>query len=280
MSELATIAEADYRRSYGHHVFESVRGDTMSVVSGATYEDFWSTLSSGNDLGRLALTPELMTAPITALDQLATQRDMIEDRVAQVRELSADTPVTTFALGTATFNNPGERPANSLLFIRSGEVVAQVNKSHSASAAEKAVFTMRPQGGRNWLSHQVAALVCSDILGEAPIMLGVSTVLARGSDNPVPARKVPDSATTVLLSSCWAVPLLNGSMVETVPPEDRFKTALEYHVGLLFACRPNLEEVLVADRTVIGSEVTAPYIGHFTRRDPVAAPSLAFGGRC
>jgi hypothetical protein len=176
-------------------------------------------------------------------------------------------------LGTATFDSGADRPANSLVFIHKGRVVAQKNKAFSFFSVEKEVFTMRPASNRHTIHPRVAALVCSDILGEtSDPALYQGSLLMVGSDNQNPRQSVPFHAETALFSSCWAIPLTEDPRIDALMSrEDRFRSQLEGRIRRLFHARPFLKEVIVADRLAPISGVSAPYNGHFRRVNQAAS---------
>lgn len=270
-----------YERGYGVHPFPvegAVDSDpalqTVSVVSQPSWELFCSSIraSSRQSLGTIALGPELITFP-DGLKAIPHQRELIEDRVNQLRMISLDYPETTFVFGTPTFDDSrngskGHRPSNSVLFVQKGWVLAQHNKQYpSLGAGEKDVFTFEQE---ETLDHtidpSIAALVCSDIIGEAAsddtremLLSGV------GTD---PDKLIGDDVRTVLLSSSWAYPIkpdpLAGDLAMT---DGRFRNALEMRVGRFFEKHPNVREVIVADRVPAGiTGIKDPYNARFTSR--------------
>src|SRR5690606_4817265 len=96
------------------------------------------------------------------------------------------------------------RPANSVLFIQKGAVVAQHNKQYpSLTGDEKNVFTFqREVTGKRTIDPSIAVLICADIIGEAT---GKKTreMLLRGIGTD-PNQLIDEEVTTVLLSSSWA----------------------------------------------------------------------------
>lgn len=262
--------DVNYARSYGQHDFVAASGETVSVISAPVWEDFYRRLESSAQLGEFVLSPELITFTHTLEDIPAGQAD-IEARIDKIRELSRGRPDTTVVLGTPTFNNPHGRPANSLVFIAGGDIAAQTNKGFSFYPVEKQVFTLRQAAAARTTVQNFAGMVCSDVLGEGGNSAYVSRLLTEGSDEPNPGSKVTADTETVLLSACWAIPLLESITerpASSIDHEERFRSQLENRVALLFRSNPNLREVIVADRLVAGSEVKAPYNGHFTRRPP------------
>jgi hypothetical protein len=256
----AQTVEANYARSYGQHDFVATSGEVVSVVSEPTWESFYRRLESSERLGDFVLSPERITFPIGLNDIPASQAD-IERRIADVQELSLERPDTTIVLGTPTFNNPTGRPANSLIFITAGEVAAQTNKGFSTYPAEERVFTLRQATASRTTAQAFAGMVCSDILDERT---GNGYEVGGEQDS---VQKITADTRTVLLSACWAIPLVG--IPEAVMPsgnhESRFRRQLEGRIALLFSRNPGVREVIIADRLPPGSKLDAPYNGHFTR---------------
>lgn len=274
MSDVSTV-EFGFRRSFGRHDFTTSGGKSITVISEPTWEEFWETTSSATDLGQIVVSPELMTSPVQ-LDQVDASQRLIERRVAQVSELSRSRAGTTFALGSATFKNRSGRPANSVLFIKDGELIGQTNKAWSLSILEKKYFTLRPYSRSARLASKIVSLVCSDIIGERyasqpPVkdqnpVIGYREALLIGSDYHCPDKKVKAQTETVLLSSCWAVPL--SKLFETDPPaikDARYRRQLEISLASLFRMRPALLDVIIADRSIGDSSEQLPFIGQFRR---------------
>jgi hypothetical protein len=276
MSAPDLTVEFGFRRSFGRHDFTTAGGDSVTVIAEPTWEEFWDTTSTSADLGRIVLSPELMTSPLP-IDQIAGSKHLIGERIAQVRELSRSHAETTFALGTAAFNNQTGRPANSILLVKDGSVVGQNNKAWSLSSQEKSLFTFKAVHGPSRIAPHIATLVCSDIFGETstqrhPVYVGnrVATyrnTLLRGSDNQNPANKVGSQTETVLLSSCWAVPLMtNLSQGESpVAKDDWYRRQLESRLAMLFSLNPGLLDIIIADRSTGVSGDVLPFVGQFRR---------------
>jgi hypothetical protein len=266
--------ETNYSRSYGQHDYQIAGGDVVSVVSQPSWEEFREQIHGSQSLGTIALSPELITSPMP-LELIPGSRQLIEGRIEEIRQLSGDLPDTTFALGTPTFDNEFGRPANSLLFMKHGELVARRNKTFTMYPLEKSIFTMKPPNGLQAPEGHLAALVCSDLLsaGSSPSLI---KSLARDSDNRSPELDVKGSAETALITSCWAIPMINDPRLdEVLPREDRFRIQLENRVRALFTRYPSLRDVVISDRTVPVSGVDDPFNCHFVRteagvRQPVA----------
>lgn len=272
MSVAEKAFDADYARAYGQHDFTAVSGEVVSVLSEPDWDSFYSRLESANHLGTLVLSPELITSSVISpaeLKAIPARQAEIEGRVSAVQALSLRRPDATIVLGTATFNNQTSRPANSQVFISNGSVVAQTNKGFSIYQPELQVFTLREAQTATTIDRRLAGMVCSDILRlEYAPRRYFEALRAGDSGEPDSGPKITEHTETVLLSSCWAIPLDGPAPgAETSPDyEDRFRRQLEGRISSLFRRNPALMEVIVADRLAAISGVDAPYNGHFTRR--------------
>ena len=251
-----------YEREYGQHDFTLEGGDEVSVISHPTWEAYWQQLQNASFLGRVVLSPELITSPRPE-DGDVDPRELIETRIAQVRDFSRGHPDSTFALGTATFQHTAgsDRPANSLVFISRGGQVAQTNKTLSMYPAEQQVFTLRQERRVPLSVLGMSAMICSDLITETSRLELLEPWLTH-SDNPAPASKIDMNSTTALLSACWATALDSALNVD---PEQRFRIQLEARIINLFRQRPALRDLVIADRVAPGVDVK-PFNGIFSRR--------------
>jgi len=259
--------ETEYVRAYGQHNFVSVTGATVSAISQPTWEDFAGALEAASYLGNIILSPELITSSEELLKVVPDSRAEIEARVEETRQLSFKIPDTLIVLGTATFDSPSGRPANSQLFIQDGAVVAQNNKRYSYYPLEKRVFTMqqttaRPQSP----SRRFVGMICSDLLGEGAS--STSNVLSVGSDEAGPPPIVGMGTESVLFSSRWAVSVQSAFDIDqyNINREDWFRRALEKRMLLLFRKYPALREVIMCDSLISTSGVEDPFNAHITRK--------------
>ena len=255
MSLVGEVFDVDYARTYGQQDFTTVRGDVVSVVSGPTWEDFYKSLATATHLGAFVLSPELITSP-GDFKTIPPKQAEIEERIDAVRELSGRRPDTTIALGTATFSDdPDGRPANSLVFIAGGEVVAQTNKSFSHRIDEEWLFTFQQVPIGAAIDRRLTGILCSELL-DPP------------DGGQKLASKVTPDTETLLVSSYWAVPYAADVGALRGGQEDRFRRQLEGRIGVQFRRNPNLREVIIADRLPEDSEKSSgegPYSGHFKR---------------
>lgn len=276
----AELVMPSYEREYGIHIFpmqegqnEAGQSPTITVVSQPTWESFFYALRTAapRSLGQVALGPELMTSP-GPVNAVPAQREKIGHRIGMMRRLSEDHPGTTFVFGTATFDNSENgaryrRPANSALFVKKGEVVAQTNKQYPSLTVEKDVFTFEQEEGERTDDPSIAALVCADIIGEGGSDQTKEMLLSGLGGSAGTDRLVGDEVTTVLLSSNWAHPMRGAPSADMFTmPDERFRQALEIRVGRLFQARPNVREVIVADRVADIEGIKGPYNARFTSR--------------
>lgn len=201
------------------------------------------------------LSPELITAPY-ALQAVRSRMTEVQQRIDTVKKLSEDHPEASILLGTPTLGDDGLM-RNSLAVISQGRINGHIDKRGVMSAAEEREFTrqVRPQTA---LRTGHAALICSDIIAAAAY--GRATE-SHTFDN---GWLRPDT-TTLLVSSCWAVPQFRTASTPA-SDEERFGGALKRTIGNLFSGYPNLEEIIVVDRALPFSSA-GPYTGQFSRLD-------------
>jgi hypothetical protein len=257
----------DYQRSYGQHEFVTGNGTAVSAISAPSWETYYEKLAASPSLGNIALSPELITTSMDP-EAVAAARYEIAVREVAIKKLSLEFPQTTFVLGTAAFDSPDGRPANSQRFIVDGQVVAQNNKRFSAQLFEKLIFSMRQNDNlpTSNLSN-VAGAVCSDILGLTTTGSYAENILNEGSDEPDPPAIVEDDVDTLIVSACWAVPLrCIGLMGPARDDETRFRTALVGRMRKVFQMYPGINDVIVCDALPSNSKVKAPFNAHFARQ--------------
>jgi len=248
MEELKPSFEAKYVREYGVHQFEAIDGTPITAISEPGWPKFCESFASLPQTGGYIVSPELITDPDKVLE-IPEHKDEILDDIECAKEMSALQPHAYILLGTATFDNPfAQKPRNSLLILHRGKEVGRVNKRFLLSSSEQEVFegdvseapTRLPK-----LGH--AAIICSDLL--MPSRYGMDSY---GFINPV--------ARTLLVSSKWASPLIDGMKVT----DERFKNPLEIQVGQFFESFPNLQEIIMVDRAASETGLQ-PFNAHFKR---------------
>jgi len=253
MEILAPPFEADFRREHGAHDFTLRSGQAVSVISEPTWESFLTTLAETKfPKNSIVLTPELITAPYPP-SQIEANTTEICNRIIHIQNLSALRPDVTILLGTPTFNKFGEKPRNSLVFVNNSVRFGQVDKRAFGQFGMGYMQRSENKDATLIPGTNLATLVCADLILAARRNKGVAE----------PSFiQIPESAEALLVSSCWAVPLLDR---EEPQSDDRYLAPLISQTTKIFEAYPNLQEIVMADRTTGASGLDAPFNMHVVR---------------
>ena len=179
------------------------------------------------------ISPELMTtAGIVA--EIPDQRAMVDARLAELQELSTSMPTAELVVGTPEYH-PDEI-YNSLVIIKNGTRRVLERKRTIFSSAERGTFT-----ASNTLQQRYTrtlSAVCADLVGY-------------GMQYPQYPQypKLPQDTRAIHASCCWATPLEEGARYAAAPDEERYTSAMTHTLGHLFTHYPQLQQVIVVDRT-------------------------------
>lgn len=248
---------ADYRREHGVHSFEMQDGSPVTAVSAESWQQLAEQLPTIPDHGYV-MTPELITSAHMELDEIHGSRDVIQGRTELVLAESQHRPNATIALGTTAYTHLGL--TNRLSFVRGGEIIGAIDKNFLTDD-EKPVFARGPQEGRRWSDNPNAQFaICSEIIRVA---------LNRGREQGDLSMRNRSNALaratiSLLVSSCWSVPMSKNQNMSLLPDEERYRGQLEDIIGLVFGAYPKLQDIIVTDRTPEGSTVR-PCNSHFQR---------------
>lgn len=177
------------------------------------------------------VSPELMTTADIDLPEIPGQRDVVDDRLAKLEELSTSMPTAELVVGTPEYHPDGIY--NSLVIIQNGRRRILERKRTIFSSAEQGTFT-----ASNTLQQRYTrtlSAVCADLVGYG----------MRYPQYP----KLPQDTRAIHASCCWATPLEEGARYATAPDEKRYTGAMTHTLGRLFARYPQLQQVVVVDRT-------------------------------
>lgn len=138
-----------HRNYYGVHRWKA--GNTaITGVSSPGWASFVEHLKTLSPADVLVVSPELITTTEIGTDEIIPARAFIEERVDYVKNASAHMPGTIFLLGTPVFGD-GEKPTNSVLYLKAGEIIGVTNKRSGVTDWEKQNFTFvaeePPAGG-------------------------------------------------------------------------------------------------------------------------------------
>ncbi len=177
------------------------------------------------------ISPELMTTADMDLPEIPDQRDVVDDRLAKLEELSTSMPTAELVVGTPEYHPDGIY--NSLVIIQNGiRRVLERKRTIFSSSAERGIFT-----ASNTLQQRCTrtlSAVCADLVGY-------------GMQYPQ-YPKLPQDTRAIHASCCWATPLEEGAHYAAAPDEKRYTSTMTRTLDYLFA-HPQLQQVMVVDRT-------------------------------
>ena len=177
------------------------------------------------------ISPELMTTADIDLLEIPNQCEAVNGRLTELEKLSTSMPAAELVVGTPEYHPDGIY--NSLVIIQNGTRRVLERKRTIFSSAEQGTFT-----ASNTLQQRYTrtlSAVCADLVGYG----------MRYPQYP----KLPQDTRAIHASCCWATPLEEGARYATAPDEKRYTGAMTHTLGRLFARYPQLQQVVVVDRT-------------------------------
>lgn len=156
---------------------------------------------------------------------------MVNDRLAELEELSTTASTAELVVGTPEYQPDGIY--NSLVTIQNGIRRVLERKRTIFSSAEWGTFTA--SNALQQRHTRTLSAVCADLVG-----YGV-----HGVQYP----ELPQDTRAIHASCCWATPLEEGARYATAPDEERYTSAMTRTLSNLFARYPRLQQVIVVDRT-------------------------------
>ena len=258
LREQARHYDIQWHRQTGVFYPEQLSSETPTVgVSANTWREYM-------DLIRLSLirqaavdnpthryrfvSPELMTTADIDLLEIPGQRDVVDDRLAKLEELSTSMPTAELVVGTPEYHPDGIY--NSLVIIKNGtRRVLERKRTIFSSSAERGTFT-----ASNTLQQRYTrtlSAVCADLVGY-------------GMQYPQ-YPKLPQDTRAIHASCCWATPLEEGARYAAAPDEERYTSAMTRTLSHLFTHYSQLQLVMVVDRTP--SSTAIPPLNCVARRN-------------
>ena len=228
-----------YRQTGVFHP-EQLSSETPTVgVSANTWSEYMDLIrqaaaqaAADHPTHRLVfVSPELMTTAGVDLPEIPNQRDMVDARLAELQKLSTSMPTAELVVGTPEYHPDGIY--NSLVIIQNGTRRILERKRTIFSSAEQGTFT-----ASNTLQQRCTrtlSAVCADLVGY-------------GMQYPQ-YPKLPQDTRAIHASCCWATPLEEGALYAAAPDEERYPSTMTRALGRLFARYPQLQQVIVVDRT-------------------------------
>ena len=228
--EQARHYDIQWHRQTGVFYPEQLSSETQTVgVSANTWREYMDLIRQA--AADRFVSPELMTTAGMDLPEIPGQRDVVDARLDELEKLSTSMPAAELVVGTPEYH-PDEI-YNSLVIIKNGTRRVLERKRTIFSSAERGTFT-----ASNTLRQQCTrtlSAVCADLVGY-------------GMQYPQ-YPKLPQDTRAIHASCCWATPLEEGARYAAAPDEERYTSAMTHTLGRLFARYPQLQQVIVVDRT-------------------------------
>ena len=224
--------DIQWHRQTGVFYPEQLSSATPTVgVSDDTWREYMDLIrqAAADHPADRFVSPELMTTADIDLPEIPNQRATVNGRLTELEKLSTSMPTAELVVGTPEYH-PDEI-YNSLVIIQNGtRRVLERKRTIFSSSAERGTFT-----ASNTLQQRCTrtlSAVCADLVGYG-----------------VQYPKLPQDTRAIHDSCCWATPLEEGARYAAAPDEKRYTGAMTHTLGHLFARYPQLQQVIVVDRT-------------------------------
>jgi hypothetical protein len=243
--------------------------NTKNVVM-VSQPDWETTLYalSNTDFGQTTvLTPELITIAGLPLTDVNDKRPEIEDKIEEVIILSAKKPNVKFLLGTPFFLDGVEKPVNTALVIKSGEILQRSDKKLLA-VPELDAFHLDPKIKPEGIDPDRALVVCRDFIGAQKAAMPdlvnngsenrnnlVSYIYSVTSNRELSesfreAEFIPKNINQLLVNACWGVGFPAGlyENISQSEVDNFYLEAMRLIQRMLFRTNNNLKQIVVCDR--------------------------------
>lgn len=246
-----------YNRETGIHRYALSDGTEITGVSANTWSEFEKLLELTSPTDKIVVSPELITYTHGSFDELAIHAEEITARIEHIIDFSGNRPTTVFVVGTPLFVNP-EKPRNSALLIKNGEIIGATNKRSGATADEVNCFELMPEEPPLLIpGTNTALLICADL----PIAMLFSGNVQNGTDEMKRILELAnksylfgktitplaEDATSALVMSCWGV---GGNFVQEGNADEYYRFQLRNICWRLMR-DTKINEVVMIDRTPI-----------------------------
>ena len=246
LREQARHYDIQWHRRTGVFYPEQLSGTPTAGVSANTWHEYMSLIrqAAADNPAHRFISPELMTTADMELAEIPDQHAVVNDRLAELQELSTSMPTAELVVGTPEYQP--HSIYNSLVIIKNGIRSVLERKRTIFSSAERGTFT-----ASNTLQQRYTrtlSAVCADLVGY-------------GMQYP----ELPQDTRAIHASCCWATPLKEGARYAAAPDEKRYTSAMTHTLGHLFTHYPQLQQIMVVDRTP--SSTAIPPLNCVARRN-------------
>jgi hypothetical protein len=259
------MPEEIYFRETGVCRYSLVDGPEVVGVSGNTWEEYVGLLYEVSPGDKYVVSPELITCTGMDFEDMIGNIDLINQRIESVIDFSNNFSETIFVLGTPLFVDEN-RPRNSVLLIKNGEIIGVTNKRSGATVAENRYFDLIAEESPFLLpGTQTALLICADLptatLYTNPnnenILLESLRLSKREHLIGKKVELLPSSATSLVVVACWGV---GGQWAE--PGKEDFYYGMQLrNIAWRIMRETNIKEVVVVDRSQ--NNLIKPFNSHF-----------------
>ena len=238
--EQAHHYDIQWYRQTGVFYPEQLSSETLTVgVSANTWHEYMSLIrlslirqaAVDNPTHRYRfVSPELMTTADIDMEpaEIPDQREAVNGRLTELEKLSTSMPAAELVVGTPEYHPDGIY--NSLVIIKNGTRRVLERKRTIFSSAEGETFTANDTLQQRYT--RTLSAVCADLVGYG-----------------VQYPELPQDTRAIHASCCWATPLEEGARYAAAPDEKRYTSTMTRTLGRLFARYPQLQQVIVVDRT-------------------------------
>lgn len=224
----------------------------IAGVSTGGWDEYVRLLGDISPSDKYVVSPEMMTC--ADMDFEVMDEELINERIDEVIDISKRCGNTYFLLGTPLFIN--EKPRNSVVVIKNGEIESFTSKRCGATELENKYFEMVPEEVPVSLPEtDIPIVICSD-LALASIYSAcepntLEQVLKISGREMLIGKKVdivPGDAESILVVACWSV---GGRFVEEETKDKYYKNQL---IGICASLmkKTNVQEVIMVDRLPAG----------------------------
>lgn len=229
--------------------------DNITLVTQQTWQETITSLST-HDFGRTTVvTPELIT--LTNLPQDENPMPIIRQRLAEAMRVSRDQPDATFIIGSPFQAPYVARPYNAAVILEGGQIIALERKR--ILAGEEARLGMPAPEAEPTSVKGATVLVCRDMLGAQQVQTSwghsAASYVERLTGDQNLAKKytstrfIAPGTERILVSSCWAVGLPEGTLVPGDTDADwHYRKMLQHTARTLLNTSETLRQIIVCDR--------------------------------